>query len=155
MTESDGWLQRFETSYRELTSPAAYWTAAPMVVLGLVALLWSLPVPDEFEAISPLLNWATAFLMAAVIYYFIISVSLAIGLLPLVVAIAAANAWVGAAGLSHARLSLGLLVAGMIGLWLGRRGNSGFRLFIGDLQHVMLAPAWLLSTLFKRFGIPL
>ena len=59
-----------------------------MVVLGTVGLLWTLPIPDEFFEISPLLNWGTAFLMAAAVYYFIISVSLAIGMLPFILGVA-------------------------------------------------------------------
>ena len=60
----------------------------PMVVLGTVGLLWTLPIPDQFFEISPLLNWGTAFLMATAVYYFIISVSLAIGMLPFLLGIA-------------------------------------------------------------------
>ena len=52
----------------------------PLVVIGTVGLLWSLPVPDRFYAISPLVNWGSLFLMAATVYYFIISVPLAIGM---------------------------------------------------------------------------
>lgn len=154
MTESDGWLRRFEATQQDLTNCAVYWTAVPMTVLGTVGLLWSLPVPDEFFAISPLLNWGTAFLMAAAVYYFIISVSLAIGMLPVVIGIAGFCAWLARSGWNLFHVSIGLLVAGIIGLWLGRRGKSGIRPFFRDLQLIMIGPAWLLSLLFKRIGIP-
>jgi hypothetical protein len=155
MTESDGWLQRFEKTQQDLTNRAVYWTALPMAVFGTVGLLWSLPVPDAFFAISPLLNWGTAFLMAAAVYYFIISVSLAIGMLPVVIGIAGFYLWLDRSGWNPLRLSIGLFVAGIIGLWLGRRGKSGIRPFFQDLQLIMIGPAWLLSVLFKRIGIPL
>ena len=82
MTDSDGWLERYGETHGNLTYPVLYWAAVPMVVTGTVGLLWSLPVPAQFFEISPLLNWGSAFLMAAAIYYFIISLSLAIGMLP-------------------------------------------------------------------------
>jgi len=93
MTEMDSWLRRYEETHRDLTNPVFYWAAVPMVVLGTVGLLWALPIPDEFFEISPLLNWGTAFLMASAVYYFIISVSLAIGMLPFVIGVAGINMW--------------------------------------------------------------
>lgn len=154
MTETDGWLSRYEETHRDLSNPVVYWAAVPMVVLGTVGLFWALPIPDEFFEISPLLNWGTAFLMATAVYYFIISVSLAIGMLPFVVGIAAINMWLVGSEFSHLYVSLGLLVAGIIGLWLGRRNENALRAVLQDLQFMMIGPAWLLSVLYRRFGIP-
>lgn len=155
MAETDAWLQRYEKSQRDLTNPAVFWAALPMVVLGTVGILWVLPIPDEFFDISPLFNWGTAFLMATTVYYFIISVSLAIGLLPLVIGIGGINVWLNHTSLSPLKISLGLLIAGIIGLWLGHRKKSSLRPVIEDLQLMMIGPAWLLSVLYKRIGIPL
>lgn len=154
MTETDGWLRRFEETHRNLSNPAIYWAAVPVVVVGTVGLLWALPVPDEFFEISPLLNWGTAFLMAAAVYYFIISVSLAIGMLPFVIGVAGIHMWLVASDYPLFRVSLGLLVAGIIGLWLGHRGENGLRAVLQDLQYMMIGPAWLLSVLYRRIGIP-
>ena len=82
MSETDSWLQHYEDTHQDLAYPMVYWGAVPMVVLGTVGVFWALPIPDQFFEISPLLNWGTAFLMATAVYYFIISVSLAIGMLP-------------------------------------------------------------------------
>lgn len=155
MTETDGWLRRFEETHRDLKNPVIYWASVPIVVLGTVGLLWALPVPDEFFEISPLLNWGTAFLMAAAVYYFIISVSLAIGLLPFIIGVAGIDMWLVGSGYSLFRVSLGLLVAGIIGLWLGHRRERGVRAVLQDLQYMMLGPAWLLSVIYRRIGIPL
>ena len=154
MSETDGWLRRFEESHRDLSNPAVYWAAVPIVVVGTVGLLWALPIPDEFFEISPLLNWGTAFLMAATVYYFIISVSLAIGMLPFVIGIAGIHMWLAASDYPLLHVSLGLLLAGIIGLWLGHRNESGLRAVLQDLQLMMIGPAWLLSVLYRRIGIP-
>ena len=99
MTEIDSWLDHYAEMHDDLTNPAIYWMGVPLVVLGTVGLLWSVPVPDAFLDISPLFNWGTAFLMAAVVYYFIISISLAIGMLPFVVGLAAVQMWLARSGL--------------------------------------------------------
>ena len=155
MTETDGWLARYEESHSNVTYPFVYWAAVPMVVLGTVGLLWSLPVPDEFYEISPLLNWGSAFLMASAVYYFIISVPLAIGMLPFVIGIASFQLWLLQSDFSPLRVSAGLLMAGVIGLWLGHRNQRGLRPLVEDLQMIMIGPAWLLSVLYRRIGIPI
>jgi len=153
MTDTDDWLTRYEQTHENLRSPAVYWAAVPMVVVGLSGLLWSLPVPLEFQRISPLLNWGSTFLMVTAIYYFIISLSLAIGLLPFLLGLASIQLWLTNSGFDPASASGGLLLAGVIGLTLGRAG--ALRAVIHDLQMMMIGPAWLLSVIYRRFGIPI
>jgi hypothetical protein len=130
--ETDKWLTDYGENHRDIANAAMYWLAVPLLVVGTVGLLWSLPVPDAFFNISPFLNWGTAFLMAAVIYYFIISMSLAIGMLPFMFGIAALVSW-----LSMSAYPL---------IWV----SAGLQ----DIQLMMIAPVWLLSVLYRRLGIP-
>ena len=153
MTDIDNWLAKYEKSHATVSNPLVYWAAMPMMIVGLTGLLWSLPVPGEFEDISPLLNWGSAFLMVTAIYYFIISLSLAIGLLPFLLGLAAIQLWLVNSGLPAFEISIGLLAGGTIGLALGRQGSP--RAIAQDLQLIMIGPAWLLSVLYKRFEIPI
>jgi len=154
MSEIDNWLDRYEQGQRDLRNPVVYWAAVPMIVLGMVGLLWSLPVPVQFVEISPLLNWGSAFLMATAIYYFIISLSLAIGMLPFLLGLAAVHLWLAASQWPQLGVSTGLLVAGTVGLWLGRRGPGIFVALLRDFQLMMIGPLWLLSVIYKRFRVP-
>lgn len=152
MPESSDWLEKYERSHTNLSYPGIYWASVPAVVLGTVGLLWVAPVPDEFVEISPLLNWGSAFLMVSAVYYFIISLSLAIGMLPFVLGVATFHTWIAQSEFSPLRVSIGLLAAGIVGLWLGQRRIVGV---IRDLQMMMIGPLWLLSELYRRFGIPI
>ena len=154
MSEIDNWLERYEQGHQDLTNPIVYWAAVPMVVLGTVGLLWSLPVPVQFFEISPLLNWGSAFLMATAIYYFIISLSLAIGMLPFLLGLAAIQLWLTDSPWPASGISIALLVAGTVGLCLGRRGPGVVRLVLRDYQLMMIGPLWLLSVIYKRFRVP-
>jgi hypothetical protein len=155
MSEVDGWLEHYEETHRDLSYPAVYWAAVLLVVLGVVGMLWSLPVPDEFFEISPLLNWGSAFLMATAVYYFIISIPLAIGLLPFVLGVAWLHLWLEQSDFSPIRVCAGLLVAGVIGLWLGHHKQRSIGAVLQDLQLTMIGPAWLMSVLYRRVGIPI
>jgi hypothetical protein len=153
VTDIDNWLSRYEKSYQSLQNPVTYWASISMLVPGLTAMLWVLPVPVEFQNISPLLNWGSTFLMVTAIYYFIISLSLALGLLPFLLGLAALQMWLATSGLPATAISVGLLIAGSVGLLLCRGG--AIRHVIQDVQLMMLAPAWTLSLLFRHFGIPI
>ncbi len=154
MSEIDNWLERYEKNHQELTNPVVFWAAVPMIVVGMIGVLWHLPIPAEFFEISPLLNWGSAFLMATAIYYFIISLSLAIGMLPFLLGIAAIQSWLAGSAYPQVGVSVGLLVAGTVGIWLGRRGTGSLRAVLQDYQLMMIGPLWLLSALYKRFRIP-
>ena len=78
MADTDIWLAEFGERHRKVGNPGIYWVSMLLVLIGTVGVLWSLPVPGAFVDISPLLNWGSAFLMAAIIYYFIISIYWAI-----------------------------------------------------------------------------
>jgi len=121
MGEIDSWLDRYGQSLEALQNPVVYWVALPMLILGTVGALWALPVPAQFEEISPLLNWGSAFLMATTIYYFIISLSLAIGLLPFLLGVAAVHTWLAGSPYPPGGVSVAALVAGTAGLCLGGR----------------------------------
>jgi uncharacterized membrane protein YGL010W len=154
MSEIESWLERYEGTHRDLANPLVYWAAVPMIVLGTVGVLWYLQVPFEFYEISPLLNWGTAFLMATAIYYFIISLSLAIGMLPFLLGVAAVHSWLAASPYPQLGVSIALLVSGTVGLWLGRRGRGGVRGILQDFQLMMIGPLWLLSVLYRHFRVP-
>ena len=44
MSETHGWLERYEENHSDLGNPVVYWAAVPMVVVGTVGLLWYLPI---------------------------------------------------------------------------------------------------------------
>jgi hypothetical protein len=154
MPETDRWLTDYGNSHRSIGHPAIYWLAVPLLATSTVGMLWSLPVPLEFLEISPLLNWGSVFLMAAVVYYFIISVALAIGMLPFVFAISGLQMWLTHSEYGLAPVSAGLFVASTAGLYLGQHASGGIKAVFQDIQMMMIAPVWLLSRLYQRAGIP-
>lgn len=154
MQETNTWLADYGEDHRDLSFAMIYWVAVPVLVFGTVGLLWSLPVPAEFEQISPALNWGSTFLMVAIVYYFIISMPLAIGMLPFIFGIAAAQIWLQESPWPHARIAAVLIACSLTGIYLGRLASGGFRAVMRDVQSMMIAPVWLLSVIYRRCGIP-
>lgn len=154
MAETDYWLTRCEQNQQDISWRPVYWLATEALLLGLIGLLWALPVPDAITAISPLLNWGSLFLMATLIYYFIISLPLAIGMLPVVVAIFAFEFWLAGFEAWARPVAAALVLGGVAGLCVAHHAGGGLRAVFRDIQLLMLAPLWLLSRLYRRLGIP-
>ncbi len=154
MPETDRWLIEYGESHSGIRNPGIYWLAVPLLVLATVGMLWSLPIPAEFAAISPLLNWGSAFLMAAVVYYFIISISLAIGMLPFVFAVSGMQIWLSNSEYPAVPVASSLFALSVMGLFIGQYANGGVKAVFQDIQLMMIAPVWLLSKLYRRLCIP-
>jgi len=75
-------------------------------------------------------------------------------MLPFILGVAAIQLWLEQSLYSHPHAAGGLLAGGVIGLWLGHRNEPGLRPVLKDLQLMMIGPAWLLSVLYRRLGIP-
>lgn len=154
MSDTDQWLHDYGECHRDIRYAPVYWLSVPLLVIGTVGLLWSIPVPDEFYAISPVLNWGSAFLLATVVYYFIISLPLAIGMLPFLAGVIACQVWLQDSDYSALRVAAGLTGASVIGLYMGHQATGRLRAVAADIQLLMIAPVWVLSRIYRKMGIP-
>jgi len=158
MQETDTWLADYGEDHRNISYAAIYWVSVLTLVFGTVGLLWALPVPAEFKQISPVLNWGSTFLMAAIVYYFIISMPLAIGMLPFIFGVVAIQLWLQDLPWPPSRSAALLFASSLVGIYLGRSEAGAARAVLQavmrDIQLMMIAPVWLLSNLYRRFGIP-
>ena len=154
MNNADTWLDNYAVSHQNPVNKAIHWVCVPVIVVSLVGLLWSIPVPEAFRQISPALNWGTTFLLAAVVYYFIMSIPLALGMLPVVLAITLAVAWLDSLDASLLLLSIVLFVAAWIGQFIGHQIEGKKPSFFEDLQYLMIGPLWILAAVYRRLGIP-
>ncbi len=154
MTDTERWLAEYGDNHSRTGNRVLHWIAVPLFIFGTVGLLWSLPIPDAFLKISPLLNWGITFLMAAEVYYFIISISLALGMLPLVVATATLIVLLSSAVTTLLWFSIAMLTLGIAGLYLAKGSGRDIHGLARDMQLIMIAPIWLLARLYRCMGIP-
>jgi uncharacterized membrane protein YGL010W len=151
---ADEWLERFARHRHRGPSALSSCLGIPLAVSSLVGLLWSVPVPAAFADSSPVLNWGTLFLMATIVYYFIVSINLAFGSLPFIFAVAMLAAWI-----DSLRVPLWLLAGGtfivsvtwqLVESWMDQQRID----FVAHLQYLMIGPLWLLACVFRRLGLP-
>ena len=154
MRTADQWLNEYAESHTNPFNTLMHWICVPLIVVSLIGLLWSIPVPAAFPEISPALNWGSAFLMASVVYYFIISVSLAFGILPFIILVVAAVVWMESLAPPLWVSSVSIFVLAWIGQFAGHWVEGKKPSFFKDIQFLMIGPLWLLAKVYRRLGIP-
>ncbi len=148
------WLDEYAKDHRHPVNQRLHKVCVPLIVLSLVGLLWSIPVPAAFVQISPALNWATAFLLAAVVYYFILSIPLALGMAPLVLLTVLIVDRLTLLPWPLWATSAVIFTVAWIGQFYGHAVEGRKPAFFRDLQFLMIGPLWVLAALYRRLGIP-
>jgi len=154
MRSLDTWLGEYADSHLNPTNKRLHYLCVPLILLALMGLLQSIPVPAALAERSPYLNWASLAMLAGLIYYAALSMRLALGMLLVVLA------GFGLLGLL-ARLSLPLwlsclaiFVLAWIGQFIGHAIEGKRPSFFKDLQFLLIGPLWILAALFRRLGVP-
>ena len=154
MQTADIWLSEYAADHQHRLNRAIHVISIPAIVVAVTGLLWSLPVPAAFGAISPALNWGTTFLLAAVVYYFIMSIPLALGMLPFVLLVTGLVGRLEQLSPTLWQISLALFLASAILQMAGHLIERGRTHLLRDIQLMMIGPVWLLAAVYRRLGIP-
>lgn len=154
MSHADHWLAAYDIGHSKLSNRVLHWACSPIFVSSIVGLLWSLPTPEIFDRSSQILNWGTLFVMATIVYYFIMSISLAIGVLPFIFALLSGIAWIDRLETPLWLISLTCFALASAGQFVGHMLEGGKASLIRDLHYAAIAPLWTLAALYRRLGIP-
>lgn len=149
----DALLAEYGESHQNPTNKLVHWICVPVIVWTVMALVWSLPVPQAF-ALTPNINWLTPVLVLTLLYYIIVSWRLAIG----VAIYAAACLWVivfyeANFTLPLWQFALIVFVVAWIGQFWGHKVEGKKPSFFKDVQFLMIGPAWLIHFIYKKVGI--
>lgn len=148
------WLDEYGDSHRNPTNKTIHWICVPAILFTVLGLLWLIPVPDAVGSISPLLNWSTLLMALAVVYYLVLSPTLAVGMALIAIAMFAGVHWVVMSSpIAPWILFVGIFVAAWIGQFIGHKIEGKKPSFFKDLQFLLIGPAWLMAHAFRKAGI--
>jgi uncharacterized membrane protein YGL010W len=148
------WLSEYGSSHQHPTNKLLHWLCVPPIVLAVMGLLWSLPVPGGFRALSPWLNWATLAAVAATCYYLVLSASLAAGIALVFVALLLVTSALAQLPWPLWLTSVVIFVIAWIGQFAGHAVEGKRPSFFKDLQFLLIGPLWLLAAAYRRLGVP-
>ena len=150
----DALLSEYGESHQNPTNKAIHWICVPAIVWSIVAVLWSLPVPAPISQLSGV-NWMTVVVLLVLVYYMILSPTLAIGFLALsFVCVALIMAYEALFSFPIWQFALILFVVAWIGQFVGHKIEGKKPSFFKDVQFLLIGPAWLMHFLYKKMRIP-
>lgn len=153
MRKPEEWFSEYGESHQNKTNKALHWICVPLIVLSLLGMLWAVPVPAFFVQLSPVLNWATLVMILALVYYFFLSLPLAIGMTLVMALFLAVLRTIDASGIPLLYASIAVFVAAWIGQFIGHHIEGKRPSFFKDVQFLMIGPVWLLGFVYRRLGI--
>ena len=151
---ADQWFAEYGESHQDHANETIHWICVPIIFFSVLGLLWSIPVPAALAAAGPWFNWVQPVILAALFFYFRLSVPLAFGLfgfiafcyilLELQTLFCPVPIW---------KSSLLLFVLAWIGQFIGHKIEGQKPSFFKDVVFLLIGPAWLMHFIFKKLRI--
>lgn len=155
MRKIEALLDEYGESHQNHTNKIVHWICVPVIVWAIMALLWSLPFPGVL-AVTPWLNWLTITLVLVFLYYVKLSPTLSIGMAAFAaISLFLIRAYETAFALPLWQFALILFVLAWAGQFWGHKVEGKKPSFFKDIQFLLIGPAWLLSFIYRRLGLPI
>jgi len=149
MNKVDTLLAEYGESHQNRINKKIHWICVPAIMFSLLGILWSIPFPIK---ISPLINWATVLIISAVIYYFFLSLKLAIGMFVNSLIMILILQWVNDF-LVLWQLAITIFIVAWIGQFIGHHIEGKRPSFFRDIQFLLIGPVWLLADVYRKFNV--
>lgn len=152
MRSIEQWLAAYGEHHQNHTNKTLHWLGIPTIVFSLIGMLYLIPLPCALSCRGVTVALIVAVL--ALLYYFALSRSLAIGMLVVIGAMyAAVSAMVELLGERALIVMVALFVVGWTIQFVGHRIEGQKPSFFEDLQFLLIGPVWLLADAYRRLGI--
>lgn len=153
MRTIENWLSEYGESHQNPTNKLVHWICVPVIFFCVVGLLYGVKLGISLTPTIPL-NLAMVVLVVTIFYYVRLSPTLAAGM----TLFAGFCLWIcqliEASGVALWQVCLVLFILAWIGQFWGHKIEGKKPSFLKDLQFLMIGPAWLMSFIYQRLGIP-
>src|ERR1700684_4422481 len=82
---ADQWFAEYGECHHNPANELIHWICIPAIMLSLLGLLWSIPMPASWGSAAVYVNAATLFVVASLVFYFRLSPALSAGMLAITV----------------------------------------------------------------------
>jgi uncharacterized membrane protein YGL010W len=145
------WLDSYSRDHQSSTNRLLHWICVPLIVWSVIALLWTIPVPESLLRPGA---WSVFAIVLAFTWYWKQSHRLAAALL-LALALLALISYLAFQQLGPNPLrwvAVGVFVVAWIGQFIGHLFEGRRPSFFTDLAYLLIGPAWLMDKLLRRIG---
>ena len=150
MKSIDQWLDEYSVSHQNPSNKIIHFVCVPIIFFTLIGLLYCVKLPQLFGFHITL---AHVVLVAVFIYYFMLSVPVAIGLvLYACICILLCHLIEKVTG-DLLIISVVLFILAWIAQFWGHHIEGKKPSFLKDVQFLLIGPAWIMSFIFKKIGL--
>jgi len=151
------WLEDYGASHQHPTNKRIHWVCVPAIYFSIVGLLGCIPT-----GAIPILGGAPAWvdlgslgLLLPLAWYARLSLPIFFGMVPFSLAVAAGCLLIeGQAALSAFHTHATIFAVAGVFQFIGHKIEGKKPSFFKDVQFLLVGPAWLLSFIYQRLGIP-
>lgn len=148
------WLSEYGESHRNATNKLIHWICVPAIFFSIVGLFYSIKLPPVLWS-GIRLNVAMVLLLLVVVYYLSLSRTLWIGMLLFGLLCLCLCQWIETSvPLPLWAVCVIVFVLAWIGQFYGHKIEGKKPSFLKDIQFLMIGPAWLMSFIYRKLGIP-
>ena len=145
---------KYAESHQNKTNIVIHWFCVPIIFYCASALLWFIPMPESFKAISFPINLGTIGLAIAFIYYSQLSRMLSWGMVMVISGIISLQyTLLNSCGTKIWIYYLIIFWVAWIGQFIGHNIEGKKPSFLKDMRFLLIGPFWLLSKIYNLFGV--
>ncbi len=145
MKTLDEWLDAYGESHQNKTNRMIHVICVPLIMFSVFGLLWVIPKPSVFVNFH-LINWATLFYMACLIFYTSLDKKLSI-LMAIIAGVMLSGIFYLSKTGSLIEVSASIFIVSWIGQFIGHKIEGAKPSFFEDLQFLLIGPLWVLDEL--------
>ncbi|MGY8813661.1 MAG: Mpo1 family 2-hydroxy fatty acid dioxygenase [Gammaproteobacteria bacterium] len=146
-------LEEYGESHQHPVNKIIHWICVPLIVWSLLGFLWFVSTPSLFNSFPVLINWAVLLVALSMIYYLLVSKKLAMGILLIFIIMLFSIYGITQTSITLWKLSAVVFVLAWIGQFIGHSIEGKRPSFLKDIQFLLIGPLWLLSFMYRRFGV--
>ncbi|MCS6948768.1 MAG: DUF962 domain-containing protein, partial [Steroidobacteraceae bacterium] len=153
MRAIEDWLADYGASHRHPANERLHWICVPLIVLSVLGLLASLPVPAALATALRGFDWALVAIGVTTVYYAALSLPLAAGALIALVLLYVLLAVLRALPWPLWSTSLVVFILAWIGQFIGHAIEGKRPSFFRDLQFLLIGPLWLVAAVYDSLEL--
>ena len=150
---ADQWFAEYGESHQNHTNELIHWICGPVIFACVFGFIWSIPVPEAWQEPVPWFNWVLVAMAVVMVFYVRLSPALSAGMLffmsvcySVLVILELSAPW------PVWKISAVAFVLAWIGQFIGHKIEGRKPSFFKDVVFLLIGPAWLMSSVFKKIG---
>ncbi len=143
------WFDEYAVSHQNPTNKSIHYICVPAIYFSMIGMLMCIPFGIYNLNIPIIQNWAFVILVFIMIFYFRISVSMALKMTVFSLICLMLNFYI-SNFIPLFVFSISVFAIAWVGQFYGHKIEGKKPSFTDDLQFLMIGPAWVIENLFKK-----